>query len=98
MRHQRHAVGLEDLGRLEDLLGLAAQFIADQPVGERVSGQAEPERGSFQRAGEVAGGLGRGDALRQAKLALLKRTGRQHPFYWASFIQSGEWANLDGRR
>ena len=43
-------------------------------------------------------GLGRGDALRQAKLAMLKRNVRQHPFYWASFIQSGEWASLDGRR
>lgn len=21
-----------------------------------------------------------------------------HPYYWASFIQSGEWANLDGKR
>jgi CHAT domain-containing protein len=43
-------------------------------------------------------GLGRADALRQAKLALLKRKSRQHPFYWAAFIQSGEWATLDGRR
>jgi CHAT domain-containing protein len=43
-------------------------------------------------------GVGRGDALRQAKLAMLKRPDRQHPFYWASFIQSGEWASLDGRR
>jgi len=43
-------------------------------------------------------GLGRGEALRRAELAMLKRKGRQHPFYWASFIQSGEWANLDGRR
>jgi CHAT domain-containing protein/Tfp pilus assembly protein PilF len=43
-------------------------------------------------------GLGRGEALRQTKLAILKRKGRQHPFYWASFIQSGEWASLDGRR
>jgi CHAT domain-containing protein len=43
-------------------------------------------------------GLGRGDALRQAKLAMLKRKTRQHPFYWAGFIQSGEWASLDGRR
>jgi CHAT domain-containing protein len=42
--------------------------------------------------------LGRGDALRQAKLAMLRREGRQHPFFWASFIQSGEWANLDGSR
>ena len=43
-------------------------------------------------------GLGRGDALRHAKLAMMKRHGRQHPFYWASFIQSGEWADLNGRR
>ncbi len=43
-------------------------------------------------------GLGRGEALRQAELAMLKRKDRQHPFYWASFIQSGEWANLDGKR
>src|ERR1700722_2267709 len=43
-------------------------------------------------------GLGRGEALRQAQLAMLKRKGRQRPFFWASFIQSGEWANLDGKR
>jgi len=43
-------------------------------------------------------GLGRGDALRQAKLVMLRRTGREHPFYWASFIQSGEWASLDHLR
>lgn len=43
-------------------------------------------------------GLGRGEALRQTQLAMLARKGRQHPFYWASFIQSGEWANLDGKR
>jgi len=43
-------------------------------------------------------GLGRGEALRQAQLVMLKRKGRQHPFYWASFIQSGEWATLDGHR
>jgi CHAT domain-containing protein len=43
-------------------------------------------------------GLGRGDALRQAQLAMLNRKGREHPFYWASFIQVGEWANLDGKR
>jgi CHAT domain-containing protein len=43
-------------------------------------------------------GLGRGDALRQAQLAMLNRKGREHPFYWASFIQVGEWANLEGKR
>ena len=43
-------------------------------------------------------GLGRGEALRQAELEMLKRKDRQHPFYWASFIQAGEWANLEGKR
>ena len=39
-------------------------------------------------------GRGRGEALRQAQLDLLKR--HRHPFYWAGFIQLGEWRNLDG--
>jgi hypothetical protein len=29
---------------------------------------------------------------------MIKGKGRRHPFYWASFIQSGEWANLEGKR
>jgi CHAT domain-containing protein len=43
-------------------------------------------------------GLGRGEALREVQLSMLKRKNRSHPFYWASFIQAGEWAALDGRR
>ena len=43
-------------------------------------------------------GMGRGAALRAVQLDMLKRKGRTHPFYWAGFIQSGEWANLDGKR
>ncbi len=43
-------------------------------------------------------GAGRGEALRQVQLEMLKKPNRQHPFYWASFIQSGEWANLEGKR
>ena len=43
-------------------------------------------------------GEGRGEALRQVQLQMLKNPKRSHPFYWASFIQSGEWANLDGKR
>ncbi len=43
-------------------------------------------------------GLGRGAALREVQLAMLKRNPQLHPFYWANFIQSGEWANLEGKR
>ncbi len=43
-------------------------------------------------------GMGRSDALRKVQLEMLKKPNRKHPFYWASFIQSGEWANLEGKR
>jgi CHAT domain-containing protein len=43
-------------------------------------------------------GMGRGEALRQVQLDMLKKNPKVHPFYWANFIQAGEWANLDGKR
>jgi CHAT domain-containing protein len=43
-------------------------------------------------------GLGRGAALRQVQLDMLRHNPQLHPFYWANFIQTGEWANLDGQR
>ncbi|HEX6732919.1 MAG TPA: CHAT domain-containing protein [Pyrinomonadaceae bacterium] len=43
-------------------------------------------------------GTGRGEALRQVQLQMLSTNRQLHPFYWANFIQSGEWANLDGVR
>lgn len=43
-------------------------------------------------------GMGRGDSLRQMQLEMLKRDPKLHPFYWASFIQSGEWGALESRR
>jgi CHAT domain-containing protein/Tfp pilus assembly protein PilF len=43
-------------------------------------------------------GMGRGEALRQAQLSMLRYTRHKHPYYWSSFIQSGEWANLEGQR
>ncbi|HEX3086628.1 MAG TPA: CHAT domain-containing tetratricopeptide repeat protein, partial [Pyrinomonadaceae bacterium] len=43
-------------------------------------------------------GMGRGEALRQVQLAMLKKNPNLHPFYWANFIQSGDWGNLEGGR
>jgi CHAT domain-containing protein len=42
-------------------------------------------------------GQGRGEALRQSQLEMLRNVNRRHPYYWASFIQSGAWTNLDGK-
>jgi CHAT domain-containing protein len=43
-------------------------------------------------------GLGRGEALRQVQLEMLKQNPKLHPFYWANFIQSGDWTSLDGKQ
>ncbi len=37
---------------------------------------------------------GRGDALRAQQLALLESDAYSHPYYWAGFIPSGQWAPL----
>jgi CHAT domain-containing protein len=44
----------------------------------------------------LQGGNGRSEALRQVQLKMLASGNRRHPYYWASFIQSGEWANMAG--
>jgi len=41
-------------------------------------------------------GEGRGEALRNAQLRMLKSADRSHPYYWASFIQIGDWRKLEG--
>lgn len=42
----------------------------------------------------LKGGEGRSDALRQARLTMLKDSRRAHPYYWAAFIQSGDWTEV----
>ncbi|MFN2493166.1 MAG: CHAT domain-containing protein [Pyrinomonadaceae bacterium] len=39
-------------------------------------------------------GEGRGEALRNGQLSMLKSPNRNHPYYWASFIQLGDWRPL----
>ena len=45
--------------------------------------------------GELARGTGRAEALRQAKLRLLRQARYAHPHYWAAFILAGNWTPLD---
>ncbi|HMV98884.1 MAG TPA: CHAT domain-containing protein [Acidobacteriota bacterium] len=40
-------------------------------------------------------GEGRSEALRQVQLSMLASPRWRHPFYWASFIQSGQWKPLE---
>ncbi len=89
----RNGEGVYGLRRAFVLAGSETLVMSLWPVSDAASRETMVAYYTGLRAG-----LGRGDALRAAKLEILKRTGRQHPFYWASFIQSGEWANLDGTR
>jgi CHAT domain-containing protein len=89
----RNGEGVYGLRRAFVLAGAETLVMSLWPVSDYVTREMMTAYYTGLRAG-----LGRGDALRQAKLAILKKKGRQHPFYWASFIQSGEWASLDGKR
>jgi CHAT domain-containing protein len=89
----RNGEGVYGLRRAFVLAGAETVVMSLWPVSDSVARETMVAYYTGLRAG-----LGRADALRQAKLALLKRKSRQHPFYWAAFIQSGEWATLDGRR
>ena len=40
-------------------------------------------------------GEARGEALRKAQRRMVGDDKLAHPYYWASFIQSGQWSRLD---
>jgi CHAT domain-containing protein len=86
----RNGEGVYGLRRAFVLAGAESLVMTLWPVSDLV---ARETMTAYYRG--LHDGLGRGDALRQAKLALLRRKGRQHPFFWASFIQSGQWGALD---
>jgi CHAT domain-containing protein/tetratricopeptide (TPR) repeat protein len=89
----KNGEGVYGLRRSFFLAGAETLVMSLWPVSDRVT----REMMTAYYAG-LKRGLGRGEALRQAELSMMKRKGRRHPFFWASFIQSGEWANLDGQR
>lgn len=89
----RDGEGVYGLRRAFVLAGAETLVMSLWPVSDSMTRETMVRYYTGLRAG-----VGRGDALRLAKLWMLKQRGRQHPFYWASFIQSGEWANLAGTR
>jgi CHAT domain-containing protein len=89
----RNGEGVYGLRRAFVLAGAETLVMSLWPVSDYMTREMMTAYYTGLRAG-----LGRGDALRHAKLAMLKRQGWRHPFYWASFIQTGEWASLDGVR
>src|SRR5262249_15797986 len=45
----------------------------------------------------VLAGEGRREAMREVQRAMMAQPNTAAPYYWASFIVSGDWATLDGK-
>jgi tetratricopeptide (TPR) repeat protein len=89
----KNGEGVFGLRRALSLAGSETQVMSLWPVSDLGARDLMTEYYKGLRRGD-----GRGDGLRRVQLEMLKGKGRRHPFYWASFIQSGEWANLEGKR
>ena len=44
---------------------------------------------------KLTAGKGRSEAIRETQLEMLQGDKYQHPYYWASFVPSGNWAAID---
>ena len=75
------------------LAGAETLVMSLWPVGDHVT--YELMTAYYKR---LKNGEGRGESLRQVQLTMIGRRHRPHPFHWAAFIQSGDWASLDGSR
>jgi CHAT domain-containing protein len=90
--------GLGDVKNGEGVYGLRRALVLAGSEAQMISLWAISDRGTQELMAEyyhrLKAGEGRSQALRNTQLKLLKDPKRRHPFYWASFIQSGEWKPL----
>jgi CHAT domain-containing protein len=89
----RNGDGVYGLRRALLLAGSESQVMSLWPVSDFST--RDLMIGYYRR---LQAGEGRSEALRRVQLRMLHSAKRRHPYYWASFIESGEWANLDGKR
>jgi CHAT domain-containing protein len=89
----RTGEGVNGLRRALVLAGSETQVMSLWPVSDYVTQRLMKGYYTGLKQGE-----GRGEALRRVKLEMLRQKGMEHPFYWASFIQSGKWTELEDKR
>jgi CHAT domain-containing protein/Flp pilus assembly protein TadD len=90
----KNGEGVQGLRRALVLAGSESQVMSLWPVSDEATKDLMiPYYKALQQ------GEGRSEGLRQVQLRMLRgRKDQRHPFYWAAFIQSGDWANLEGQR
>lgn len=86
----RNGEGVYGLRRSFVLAGAETLVMSLWPVSDYVTRQMMT---TYYRG--LKNGLGRGEALRRAQLSMLAQPDRRQPFYWASFIQAGDWRPIN---
>ncbi len=89
----RNGEGVYGLRRAFALAGAETLVMSLWPVSDQVTRELMAAYYTGLQRGQ-----GRSAALRAAQLQMLKQPQRRAPYYWASFIQAGEWGNLNGQR
>jgi CHAT domain-containing protein/Tfp pilus assembly protein PilF len=89
----RNGEGVFGLRRALVLAGSESQLISLWPVSDLATRDLMIDYYKALKAGQ-----GRGDGLRQVQLKMLANNKFNHPYFWASFIQSGAWASLNNKR
>jgi len=85
----RNGEGVYGLRRALVLAGSESQMMSLWPISDRSTRDLIV---GYYAA--LLRGAGRGEALRAIQMKML-RAAHSHPYYWASFIISGQWAPLD---
>ncbi len=84
--------GVYGLRRALVLAGAETQVMSLWPVDGAAT--ATLMKAYYER---LARGEGRSEAMRQVQLAMLHTPGREHPYYWAPFVVSGDDRTLDDK-
>jgi CHAT domain-containing protein len=86
----RNGAGVYGLRRAFVLAGSESQVMSLWQVNDAATRDLMTNYYKRLQAGE-----GRTEALRQVQIEMLADAKRAHPFYWAAFIQSGDWRKLN---
>jgi CHAT domain-containing protein len=94
--------GVGEVKQGDGVYGLRRAFVIAGAETQLMSLWAVSDRSTRDLMGgyyaRLTKGSGRGQALRETQLQLLRDGRHAHPYHWASFIQSGAWTSLDGAR
>jgi CHAT domain-containing protein/Flp pilus assembly protein TadD len=91
--------GLGDIANGEGVYGLRRAFVIAGAESQLMSlwkvsdnGTADLMERYYQR---LSDGVGRSEALRAVQLEMMQDPTYEHPYFWASFIFSGDWEPLE---